>query len=110
MAEQALRRLASASRGRDVEIVAKKSGLDSGPNRDRKLAGARQGRREADGAAIFAEMLKEAGQGSRGADVGSGDLAETGRESLDFGSHEGVIVNWDTGGWRRGGGQSVRVQ
>ena len=76
----------------------------------RKLAGGRQVRREADGAAMFAEMLEKAAQGSQNEDDGSGRSVQRTEEGLDFGNEEGVIVNWDTGGWRRGGGQSVRVQ
>ena len=110
LAERALRRLASASRGRNVEVVAKKGGLRHGAHGERSQVSGRQVKREVDGAAMFAEMLKEAGQGSREVDDAVAALAAGGGEGLDFGSQDGVIVNWDTGGWRRGGGQSVRVR
>ena len=110
LAERALRRLASASRSRDLEIVAKKGEGGNGLRGERKLASRGHGRREVDGAAMFAEMLRDVGQSGRNANDESGNSLRTTEEGLEFGGQEGVVVNWDTGGWRRGGGQSVRVQ
>ena len=67
-----------------------------------------------DAEARFADMMKQVGGGDDAAedeamDLGVDGMNELREEGVDVGMPEGVVVNWDMGGWRRGGKKALRL-
>ncbi|KAK3704712.1 hypothetical protein LTR37_013686 [Vermiconidia calcicola] len=117
LAEQALRKLAAAAKVGAVKAEKRRLGTLSGEGRkvvgdDSRAKGGRKVRREihAD-EEMFGEMMKEVGgEEERDAmDLGTEGVNELREEGVDVGMPEGVVVNWDMGGWRRGGKRGGRV-
>lgn len=101
LAEAALRRLAVAAKSKTGG--AKKEG-----RREGVLSGA--GKRRGRGEDMFGDMLREiASDDAEGTEIGADGTNEMGEENigLGMGVEDGLVVNWDTGSWRRGGGRRV---
>lgn len=106
LAEQALRKLAAAAKKGAVKAEKRKENTLRGEGR--KMQGARgEGVGGVSGEGMFAQMLKEAGAGAGGEDEAmdlvAGHEEEKHGDGVDVGMPEGVVVNWDMHGWRRGG-------
>ena len=123
LAEQALRKLAAAAKSGAVKAEKRRLDVLSGPGR--KISNAGSGGRDSGKEAkrresevreeMFAEMMKQV-TGDRGdadedavMDLGVDGVRELQEEGMDVGMPEGVVVNWDMGGWRRGGRKGGRV-
>lgn len=105
LAEQALRKLAAAAKAGAIKAEKRKENTLSGEGR--KVQGARgRAARGVSGEGMFAQMLKEAGGGGgddEAMDLVAGHDDEKHGDGVDVGMPEGVVVNWDMHGWRRGG-------
>ena len=120
LAERALRKLAAAAKTGAVKAEKRREGgALSGPGRKvvgKTGQGKARGRSsgwEGGGEALFGEMLREAGGGEAQTEsevmgLGEEGVMELREEGVDVGMPEGVVVNWDIGGWRRGGRKGVR--
>lgn len=124
LAEQALRKLAAAAKSGAVKAEKRRLDVLSGPGRkvsnggtsERNSEKAARVRRESeDHEEMFAAMMKQVAgeQGDEDEDAvmelgydGNRDLQH---EGMDAGMPEGVIVNAEMGGWRRGSRKGVRV-
>lgn len=124
LAEQALRKLAAAAKKGAVKAEIRREGTLSGPGRKREAGRANRKRKERDedgGEVMFGAMMKESGGeglGGSGAqseaeadamELSLHEAAEMREEGVDVGMPEGVVVNWDMSGWRRGGRKGLRV-
>ena len=115
LAEQALRKLAAAAKAGAIKAERRKENTPSGEGK--KVVGARgKGKAKAAGVSgegMFADMLKKGSAGPDGAEEAMDLVVDGGEEKhgdgVDIGMPEGVVVNWDMQGWRRGGGRGVRV-
>ena len=122
LAEQALRKLAAAAKSGAVKAEKRRLDVLSGPGRKISNAGSggrdsgKEARRESEvHEEMFAAMMKQV-TGDRGdadedavMDLGAEAVRELQEEGMDIGMPEGVVVNWDMGGWRRGGRKGGRV-
>ncbi|KAK3061450.1 hypothetical protein LTR53_019777, partial [Teratosphaeriaceae sp. CCFEE 6253] len=98
LAEQALRKLATAAKAGALKAERRRSNALSGPGKVRNApAGLRTVEDVRD---TFADVMKEMGgvdeEGDLGMD-GAKDMADGG---IDTGMPEGVVVNFDMGYWR----------
>ncbi|KAK5168064.1 uncharacterized protein LTR77_006632 [Saxophila tyrrhenica] len=120
MAEQALRKLAAAAKAGAAKAEKRRLNTLSGPGRRVRDAGRngkdrRRTQRESPADEdMFGDMMKELGGGvdqdetqamELGLD-GTNDLKEQG---LDVGMPEGLVINSDMAGWRRGGRKGLRL-
>lgn len=108
LAEQALRKLASAAKAGALraEEDKRKRGIETGH-------GKKRGRMEESGE-VFGDVLKELGGDGEDEGIGMEMEIDAGREvagqTMDLGMPEGVVVNYGMGGWRHGrGGRGVRA-
>jgi hypothetical protein len=124
LAEQALRKLAAAAKSGAVKAEKRRLDVLSGPGRKVSNAGSgvRGGaketnmRRESEvHEEMFAAMMKqvtgEKGDADEDAvmDLGAEGVRELQEEGMDVGMPEGVVVNSEMNGWRRGGRKGTRV-
>ena len=62
---------------------------------------------------MFADMMKQVGGSDADEDavmeLGTDGVNDLREEGMDVGMPEGVVVNWDMGGWRQGGRKGVRL-
>ena len=119
LAELALRKLAAAAKAGAVKAERKRENTLSGPGKARGGV-AKKGRVKESGGGgeeMFREVLKEVGGGADGdveaeaMDLGLGldGVNVLREEGVDVGMPEGVIVDWDMGGWRSGRKKSLRL-
>lgn len=105
LAEQSLRKLAAAAKAGAIKAERRKENTLSGEGK--KSTGGRDSAVSGvSGEDMFAQMLKEAG--GEGGDEEAMELVagheeEKHGDGVDVGMPEGVVVNWDMHGWRRGG-------
>ncbi|GAB1739902.1 hypothetical protein NU219Hw_g4833t1 [Hortaea werneckii] len=103
MAEQALRKLATAAKTATSETLKaerKKSNALSGPGKVRDGPGAarkKRGRLEA-----FADVLKDVSSEENGEDLAMEGTETRPGDDIDVGMPEGVVVNYDMNHWRHG--------
>ncbi|KAK3709112.1 hypothetical protein LTR37_011091 [Vermiconidia calcicola] len=112
LAEQALRKLAAAAKVGAVKAEKRKLATLSGEGRKVVVDGRGKARRESRaGEEMFGEMMREVGgeEEREAMDLGMDGVNELREEGVDVGMPEGVVVNWDMGGWRRGGKRGGRV-
>ena len=64
---------------------------------------------EADSEAMFADMLKEVAGGEGQDDADQMDLGDGERLHRVESMPDGVVVNWDTAGWRQGQRRRLRL-
>jgi transcription initiation factor TFIID subunit 8 len=101
LAEQALRKLASAAKAGALKAEKRRSSVLSGPGKVRDAVH----RRREDVKDTFADVMKDIGGGDEEGDLsmevdGAGDADGDG---VDVGMPEGVVVNYDMGHWRHSG-------
>lgn len=113
LAEQALRKLASAAKAGAMKVEKRRSGAAlSGPGKARQRAGAGQ-KRLRDEYDSFAEAMRDVGgvgvEGDGEGDLGMGmdGAGDAAGEGVDVGMPEGVAVNYDMGHWRHGGSRKA---
>lgn len=108
LAEQALRKLAAAAKSGAVKAERmKENAISEGGRKTGVKAGRRQARRGQGAEQLYGQMLKDiagagAGDEDEGMDLGLDGINELREEGIDPGMPEGVVVNWDIAGWRRG--------
>ncbi|KAF2485272.1 transcription factor TFIID complex subunit 8 C-term-domain-containing protein [Neohortaea acidophila] len=108
LAEQALRKLAAAAKSGAVKAERMKENAISEVGRKAGVKGGRRQARRGQGAEqLYGQMLKDiagtaAGDEDEGMDLGLDGINELREEGIDPGMPEGVVVNWDIAGWRRG--------
>lgn len=105
LAEQSLRKLAAAAKAGAIKAERRKENTLSGEGK--KMAGGRgPAVHGVSGEDMFAQMLQDAG-GEAGdeeaMEIVAGHEEEKHGDGVDVGMPEGVVVNWDMHGWRRGG-------
>jgi transcription initiation factor TFIID subunit 8 len=98
LAEQALRRLATAAKAGALKAEEKRRKRSAEVLRGEGKARSRKGEGRGD---IFADVLKDLG-GFDGAEDMEMDTDAGGQEGIDVGMPEGVVVNCDMGHWRQG--------
>lgn len=124
LAEQALRKLAAAAKSGAVKAEKRRLDVLSGPGRKvsqtssnlRSVAEKARVRRESEvQEEMFAAMMKQV-TGEKGdvdedavMDLGAEGNRELQEEGMDAGMPEGVVVNYEMSGWRRGGRKGARV-
>lgn len=123
LAEQALRKLAAAAKSGAVKAERRRRGegvVLSGPGKKGE-GGRRKEVRSAGGDDMYSDMMRDAvgtTSGGGGADEmdiglssdGAGDVdVRRMSEGVDLGMPEGVSVNSDMRGWRRGGRKALRL-
>lgn len=106
LAEQALRKLAAAAKAGAIKAEKRKENTLSGEGK-KVHDGRGRAARGVSGEGMFAQMLRDAGGGDGGddeaMDLVAGHEEEKHGDGVDVGMPEGVVVNWDMHGWRRGG-------
>ena len=116
-AEQALRKLAAAAKSGAIKVEKGRRASEALSGPGRRISSTNKGKGRArdseDAEAMFAEMMGQAGGRDNDEDDAM-DLGPEGRselrgEGVDVGMPEGVVVNWDMGGWRRGGRKRLRL-
>ena len=120
LAEQALRKLAAAAKSGAVKAEKRRLDVLSGPGRKVSDAGpgvrGGKARRESEvQEEMFAAMMKQI-TGDKG-DVDEDAVMDRGVEGMrdlqengvDVGMPDGVVVNYEMIGWRRGGRKGARV-
>ncbi|KAK4552637.1 hypothetical protein LTR86_010281 [Recurvomyces mirabilis] len=95
LAEQALRKLATAAKAGAEKAEKRRGNILSGPG---KARGGVSGKRVAGKEESFADLLSDVGL------VGGGEMnmRHAGSRDADEGGTENVVVNYDLGHWRRG--------
>jgi len=106
LAEQALRKLATAAKAGALQAERRRSSALSGPGKARNATGAPK--RTEDRRDAFADLMKEIGGVDEEGDLGGMDGADgVVEDGIDTGMPEGVVVNHDMGHWRGGHGRKA---
>ncbi|KAK3114884.1 hypothetical protein LTR53_006342 [Teratosphaeriaceae sp. CCFEE 6253] len=101
LAEQALRKLATAAKAGALKAERRRSSALSGPG---KIRNASAGHRTVvDVRDTFADVMKEMGGADEEGDLGMDGAQDMADGGIDTGMPEGVVVNFDMGYWRGGG-------
>lgn len=98
MAEQALRKLATAAKAGALKAERRRSSVLSGQGRARVAGKSRQHDED-----TFADVMNEVGDSGGAAD----EVADAHEEGPDVEMPEGVVVNYDMGHWRHGAGRKA---
>ena len=118
LAEQALRKLAAAAKSGAAKAEKRRLSTLSGPGRKVQDAGGkdkRRARRESPADEVmFGDMMKELGGAidqdeKQAIDLGLDGTNDLREQGMDVGMPEGLVVNSDMAGWRRGGRKGLRL-
>lgn len=105
MAEQALRKLATAAKAGALKAEKKRSSALSGPGKVRHGAA----KTVDDTRDAFADAMKDIGGSDADGDIGMSldGASDPVEDGIDTGMPEGVVVNYDMGHWRHGGSRKA---
>lgn len=120
LAEQALRKLAAAAKSGAAKAERRRLSTLSGPGRrvhDANKGGRakRSARRESPADEVmYGDMMKELGEGidqdgRQAIDLGLDGANDLREQGMDVGMPDGLVVNSDMAGWRRGGKRGLRL-
>lgn len=107
LAEQALRKLATAAKSGALKAERRRSSALSGPGKLRN--GTAGSKRTEDQQDTFVDVMKELGGADEEGDLGMDGADDVPEDGINTGMPEGVVVNYNMGNWRAGGGRSSRV-
>ncbi|KAK0252031.1 hypothetical protein LTR91_001789 [Friedmanniomyces endolithicus] len=113
LAEQALRKLATAAKAGVLKAEKRRSSVLSGPGK--VVNGTAAPRRVEDRSDTFADVMKEVGgeeeeEEEEDGVLGQGAAKDDLEDGIDERAQEGVVVNYDMGYWRHSvGGRAARV-